>query len=54
MAESAGASARYHTQDSLHPGRLFSVHYSLGWLAYLMSVKMACKILSNFQPGSDV
>ena len=42
-AESAGASARYHAQDGR--GRQFSVGYSQGWLVYLVSVKMACKIL---------
>ena len=37
MAESAGASARYHTQDGSHLGRQFSVNYSLGWLACIVS-----------------
>ena len=33
-AESAGASARYHTQDGRHPGETGAVNYSLGWLEY--------------------
>ena len=36
-AESAGASARYHTQDGRHPGETISFHYSLGWLAHFVS-----------------
>ena len=35
-AESAGASARYHTQDGRYPGEKFSLHYSLGWFEYLV------------------
>ena len=32
------------TQDGPHPGETISVHYSLGWFACIVSVKMACKI----------
>ena len=43
--ESAGASVRYHAQDGRYPEKQFSVDFSQGWLAYLVSVKMAYKIL---------
>ena len=45
-AESAGASARYHTQDGHHPGEtIFSELLSGVACVTCVTVKMACKIL---------
>ena len=47
MAESVGASARYHTQDGRHPGEtIFSELLSGVACVPCVTIKMAGKILS--------